>query len=318
MNKNIFLRNLLIFFMIFFIICIILFFTMFYNDNQNEKLSSKTEKEIEYLEEKIIGIMNSLNNISFSNSRLVEERTENRNQNSESNQNTEQSNGGSSKSQESSTSTQSSSQSNSSGSNNQQSNTKVDTKFEIVNDSILLKEDENIDWEHIKSSVESIHSTWATLTVDLHSLNVKSEDILNFGSVLDQVTISANNEDKTATLNNLASLYAFFPNYITQISNDNEKINIDLVKTCILNSYALLEQNKWDEMKAQITTSINYFSSVLNSVNENNQNQSKITKIYVMLNELNNSIDLKDKDLYMIKYKNVMDELVNFNYTNKA
>lgn len=33
-----------------------------------------------------------------------------------------------------------------------------------------------------------------------------------------------------------------------------------------------------------------------------NKNQNKLSKIYV-LNELNNSIDVKDKDLYMIKYK---------------
>ena len=65
-------------------------------------------------------------------------------------------------------------------------------------------------------------------------------------------------------------------------------------------------------MKLQVTNGINYFTNILNSVNDEKQNQNKLSKTYVLLNELNNSIDLKDKDLYMIKYRNVMEELVNF------
>lgn len=292
------------------IICVI--FIISKNNSKDTSLQAKTEEEIEHLEEKIVAMMNNINKITLSNSVLVEEKT---NENSQTSGNTNQTNdnsqaGGKGGSSQGSDSSSSSGSSNSD--NDKENSNKGNAKYEIVNDSILANKNQTIDWEYIKSSAETIHSLWATLTIDLHSLNVNNQDILNFSSVLDQVTLSAKQEDKTATLNNLASLYAFFPIYIKQISDDSKKINIDYTKACVLNSYALVEQNKWDEMKLQVTNGINYFTNILNSVNNEKQNQNKLSKTYVLLNELNNSIDLKDKDLYMIKYRNVMEELINF------
>ena len=307
-------KQIIIFIIIFlFIIVLSLLFWKNSYSRENNILVLKTEKEIEHLQEKIIGMMNSLNNITLSNSILVEEKTEQSNQNEQGSQNNQQSNNGNSnqegKSGENKQSNNSSNTSNSK--NNEQTSSQNSTKYEIKNDSILIKEQQPIDWDYIKSSVESIHSTWATLTIDLHSLNVNSQDILNFSNTLDQITISAKQEDKIATLNNLASLYAFFPVYMNQISDNNEKINIEYMKTSVLNSYAFLDQDKWEDMKNQLTNAINYFTNVLNTVNEDKSNQTNMSKIYVLLNELNNSVNLKDKDLYMIKYRNLMEELVN-------
>ena len=295
------------------LICIVacVVFIISKNNSKDTSLQTKTEEEIEHLEEKIVEMMNSINKISLSNSVLVEEKTSQNSQTSgntnQSNDNSQEGEGGSSQSSDSNSSSASSD-----SDSDKENTTKENAKYEIVNDSILANKNQTIDWEYIKSSAETIHSSWATLTIDLHSLNVNNQDILNFSSVLDQVTLSAKQEDKTSTLNNLASLYAFFPIYIKQISNDSEKINIDYTRACVLNSYALVEQNKWDEMKVQVTNGINYFTNILNSVNDEKQNQNKLSKTYVLLNELNNSIDLKDKDLYMIKYKNVMEELLTF------
>lgn len=296
------------------LICVVIctFFIIRKNNTKDTSLQAKTEEEIEYLEEKIVAMMNNLNKITLSNSVLVEEKTS---KNTQASENEQQSNDNSQKSEEGASSQSSDSDSSSGSSsseNNKENNTQENVKYELVNSSILINKAQTIDWEYIKSNIETIHSSWATLTIDLHSLNVNNQDILNFSSVLDQVTLSAKQEDKIAMLNNLASLYAFFPIYIKQISNDSGKINIEYTKACILNSYALAEQNKWDEMKLQVTNGINYFTNILNGVNEEKQNQNKLSKTYVLLNELNNSIDLKDKDLYMIKYRNVMEELLNF------
>ncbi len=302
MKKQVFVNFILLFFILFSFL-----FILTGCSSKEENLTAKTEGEIKYLEEKIIAMMNGLNQINFSNSALVEEKTENKNDDTSSQGKNEEESSGSSKQGGNS----SSSESSNSSENTQESSSKETTKYEIKNDAILTKNTDTIDWEYIKNNTESIHSSWATLTIDLHSLNVNNQDILNFSDVLDQVTIDAKKEDKVATLNNLASLYAFLPNYRKQISDNNEEINIDYTKACVLNTYALLEQDKWDEMKTQAANAIQYFANIMNSVEVNNQNQNKISKVYVLLNELNNSIDLKDKDLYKIKYKNAMEELVN-------
>lgn len=224
--------------------------------------------------------------------------------------------GQSSSSKESSNSSSSSGSSNSSESAGNEksqnaSNSKENTKFELKSGGVLMGQNQQIDWDSIKSNTELLYATWPTVILDLHELNVNNEDILNFSNVLDQVTLSVKQEDKATTLNNLASLYAFFPTYRSQISQDHQSIDIDYVKACILNSYALIEQDKWEEMKEQLVTAMNYFSNIMNRIEGNGENQNRISKIYVLLNELNNSVEKKEKDVYYIKYRNLMEELIN-------
>lgn len=307
------------FILLFSILLIAIFFVFLFKMNhrsEDNKLESKAEQEIRQLEDKIIAMMNNLNKISFSNFVLVEENVESSDSNSQEENKGQESSGSGQESSTQSSSNSSNGSSSSGDSSNSQSkdtsNKKENTKFELKNGGILSSTGQEVDWDSIKSNAEILYSTWSTAVVDLHELNVKNEDILNFSTVLDQVTLSAKKEDKTATLNNLASLYAFLPNYRSQISEDDKSIYIDYTRACVLNSYALVEQNKWDEMKVQIVNAIEYFSNIMNRVEENNaQSQSRISKIYILLNELNKSVETKDKDLYYIKYRNVMEELVN-------
>ena len=168
-----------------------------------------------------------------------------------------------------------------------------------------------IDWDYIKSNTEMIYTIWPTVVADLNALDVNNEDILNFSSVLDKVTLSVKAEDKVTTLNNLVSLYAFLPKYREQFSDDSQAINLDYCKNSIINSYALVEQNNWQEVKKQIENAINYYINIMDGVSTNIQNQNRVSKAYILLNELNSCVNMQDKELYYLKYRNVMEELMN-------
>lgn len=319
-------KHIIVNIILFLFVCGLVIFIVFVNRKPKEKsLVSKAEQEITQLEDKMIAMMNNMNKISFSNFVLVEEKTQsNEEQDSQSSSGSEGKQKGSSEEQngssqggDSSSDFSGSSKSASSSKNENTSNTKENTQFEMKNKGTLMGQSQEVDWNDTKSDTEMLYATWPTILLDLHELNVKNEDILNFSTILDQVTLSVKQEDKTATLNNMASLYAFLPNYRSQISEDNQSINIDFVKACILNSYALVEQEKWDEMKIQLVNAMNYFSNIMNRVEGKEQKQNQISKIYVLLNELNNSIDKKEKDLYYIKYRNLMEELLNFKNEEK-
>lgn len=83
-----------------------------------------------------------------------------------------------------------------------------------------------------------------------------------------------------------------------------------MTKTNILNAYALIEQEKWDEIKNQISQAENNYNKVLNDIN-NNKNQYNINKVYILLKEFQNSIDIKDKDVLYLRYKNLIQEIIN-------
>lgn len=310
MNKKIFL-------IIFSIVIVIIFVayivtsTNNYIKSNSKKIDEKTEEEIKQLEEKLVGMINSLNNISFTNTVLK--------QTSEKSSSTNSNNNSSNNSSDSSSNDSNSGQnSQSSGNSDNDSNsisskTEEQVKYEIQKNDILLIDLSNIDWEYIKANTESIYNLWANLIIDLHELNVNNQDILNFSNTLDQVTLSVKQENKYASVTNLVSLYSYLPTYVNQFSNNENEKNLFLTKNCVLNTYALIEQQNWDEMKKQTASAIEYFSNIMNNIENNErQNKNKITKIYVLLNELYSSIDLKDKELYYIKYRNVMEELINF------
>ena len=52
---------------------------------------------------------------------------------------------------------------------------------------------------------------------------------------------------------------------------------------------------------------------------ESNQDGSKynINKAYIMINELKNSVNLKDNEVFLIKYKNLLEELENVWYNHQ-
>lgn len=310
MNKKIFL--------IIFSIAIVIIFVAYivtstnnYIKSNSKKVDEKTEEEIKQLEEKLVGMINSLNNISFTNTVLKQTSEKSSSTNSDNNSSN---NSSDSSSNDSNNGQNSQSLGNSDNdSNSISSKTEEQVKYEIQKNDILLIDLSNIDWEYIKANTESIYNLWANLIIDLHELNVNNQDILNFSNTLDQVTLSVKQENKYSSVTNLVSLYSYLPTYVNQFSNNENEKNLFLTKNCVLNTYALIEQQNWDEMKKQTASAIEYFSNIMNNIENNErQNKNKITKIYVLLNELYSSIDLKDKELYYIKYRNVMEELINF------
>lgn len=310
MNKKIFL-------IIFSIAIVIIFVTYIVTSTNNyiksnsKKIDEKTEEEIKQLEEKLVGMINSLNNISFTNT-VLKQTSEKSSSTNSNNNSFNNSSDNSSKDSNNEQNSQSSGSSNN-DSDSISSKTEEQVKYEIQKNDILLIDLSNIDWEYIKANTESIYNLWANLIIDLHELNVNNQDILNFSNTLDQVTLSVKQENKYASITNLVSLYSYLPIYVNEFLDDENDKNIFLTKNCVLNTYALIEQQNWDEMKKQTASAIENFSNIMNNIENNErQNKNKITKIYVLLNELYSSIDLKDKELYYIKYRNVMEELINF------
>lgn len=296
MNKKNFLILLSVILIIIFIAYIINSISNYSKNTKN--LEEKTEEEIKQFEEKIVSMLNSLNNISFTNT-VLEQTTE-----KNSNTNSDNASSNNSKNEQNNESSENSSNS---------SKKEEQIQYEIQKNDILLIDLSNINWEYIKSNVENMYDLWANLILGLHELNVNNQDILNFSNTLDQVTLSVKQENKLASITNLVSLYSYLTKYINQISKNEITKNLFLSKNYILNTYALIEQQNWDEMKVQTANAIEYYSNIMNNIeNAEKQNINKTTKIYVLLNELYSTIDLKDKELYYIKYRNTMEELINY------
>ncbi len=282
-------------------ICIAVF-----SNSKKDNTTKKIEEEISYLEMKLIGMLNALNNIPMSSSVMLEQSSVKSNQNNEQGGNTQDSLGGSS---EKSSSDNKSSDSSTGKSNNQNKESESYNKYSIENENILIETNDKIDWNYMKNTAEKLYTSWTSIMIDLHSINIKNEDVLDFSDNLNTLILNIENENKLLTLNNLAVLYAYIPVYMSQYSENKDRINIAYVKSYIINSYILTEEDKWDEMQTQIDNAQQYFGTVMNSINKDKM-QNSVNKTYILLNEMKNVISLKDKKLYFIKYKNLMENIM--------
>ena len=254
--------------------------------NDEEKINSKLDSEMEYLNTSLISIANGLNNIVIQEYEITE--SSNNNTSSDSSNNTSK-NDNSSKE----------------NSSNESNNETSKISFSMTQNTINTDE---IDWKNLESEISNLYKSWSEIIIDLNKVNGNNENILKFSNDLDETTKYIKAQDKVNSLSMVAKLYSYLPKFMELYEKDGRKIAFMQTKTNIIRAYSIIEQEKWEEIKKEISSSINSFNTILNDVN-NNKNQYNINKTYVLLNEFNNSIDTNDKEILYIKYRNLIQEI---------
>ena len=64
---------------------------------------------------------------------------------------------------------------------------------QMAPNTILNPTQTEVDWTIIKTDIENLHETWNTVVVDLYKMNINNDDILTFGSTLDNTTVYIKN-----------------------------------------------------------------------------------------------------------------------------
>ena len=181
--------------------------------------------------------------------------------------------------------------------------------FELKSANLLTNEEE-INWDSIKSEVENIYSDLPSITMDFYQINtINQEDILNFNKEYDNLTVVIQEENKENTLAQLSKVYDYLPKFLKSSSQEELYTTIIETKANIFKGYAKLDSQKWNEISNDVKTAIENYSKLLTNTNIPTTKQSNISKGYVMINELQNAVDVQDKSVFLIKYKNLLEEL---------
>lgn len=270
---------------------------------EKKDLKEKVNEELNYLDTHIISILNNLNNISLENYKITSEIVEVEERSKES------STGNTGGSQETATGqTGEESSGSSQSSKNSQKNNNIDTT-KMEENAILDSNMDDIDWKSIKYEIETINKSWTVILLDLYSLNVSNDDIVSFSEILDNSIISIKNENKIDSLNNIAKLYSYIPIYEKAISAENSMQNIKQTKSFLINAYSFAEQDNWNEIQKNMNECEKTFKNVVNDIEFAKRNEYKINKTYVLIKEMQNSLYLQDKDIFYIKYKNLLESI---------
>lgn len=265
---------------IFFIALVIISFSGCSKEKTDEEqLRDKNISEIDYLDNYIMLLINSINNIDLKQYDAKIEKTENLNEILQENEET----------------------------------SSEDTGNNVVQYSMVpntvLNADKTINWENLKLEIENLNNTWPSIIVDLYKANVDNNKLTEFSDLINTCIGNIKNENRTETLNSLAKLYEYIPVFLEKIVTDNQQVELAKTKVEVIKAYVNIDLENWDGLKGNLDSAISNFEPIVNNTNEA-EKEYNIRKAYVLLQEFKNAVDTKDKDLLFMKYKNLMEELI--------
>ena len=284
-------------------IIIILGFIIYSNANKNNENNQqeKVLSEIKYIESKLVQLFNEMNKIESRNyTTSIGEISKD----SSSSQNSIESNSGGSEG-----GTSSGEESDSTNNSNSSLNSDQDNKkFELQLSGVLTNK-EDINWDYIKGEIENIYTSLATITIDFYQIGTTQENVIKFNQQLDKLSIAIKEENKELVLGELSNLYTNLSN-ITQNINGNELYKkVIKIKDNIFKAYSKLDTGNWEEIANDISNAITLYSELLTNTTENIEKQYEINKGYILINEMQNAVNLQDVSIFLIKYKNLLEEL---------
>lgn len=276
MLKNI-IKTLSIIFLI--VLVIISFSGCSKEKTDEEQLRDKNISEIDYLDNYIMLLINSINNIDLKQYDAKIEKTENLNEILQENEET----------------------------------SSEDTGNNVVQYSMVpnmvLNADKTINWENLKIEIENLNNTWPSIIVDLYKADVDNNKLTEFSDLINTCIGNIKNENRTETLNCLAKLYEYIPVFLEKIVTDDQQVALAKTKVEVIKAYVNIDFENWDGLKTNLDSSISNFEPIVNNTNEA-EKEYNIRKAYVLLQEFKNAVDTNDKDLLFMKYKNLMEELI--------
>ena len=294
------------------LVIVVLSFTVYATVSKDTDKIEKEKRiaEFEYLESELVDVFNELNNIQMSNydvsvnnitsqTKKEDEGKSNSNSDSEKNQQ-----GG----QQSGASSSNSQNENQSSNKSNNSETKQQKEYSLKRNAILTNNEE-INWDDIKNKIEIVYSSIPTITLDLYKYNINQDDILNFNKEFDNLTVVIKQNNKQDSLIQLSKLYDFMPKFAQSIYDDDLRKTIIETKSNILKAYSKLDTDNWNDISNDIKQASNSYSKLLTNPNIDQSKQYDISKIYVMINELQNAVQVQDKQIFLIKYKNIIEEM---------
>lgn len=244
-----------------------------------EQLRDKNISEIDYLDNYIMLMLNSINDIDLKQYDAKIEKTENLNEILQESEET----------------------------------SSEDTGNNVVQYSMvpntILNADKTINWENLKLEIENLNNTWPSIIVDLYKANVDNKKLTEFSDLINTCIGNIKNENRTETLNSLAKLYEYIPVFLEKIVSDNQQVELAKTKVEVIKVYVNIDFANWEELKTSLDRAISNFEPIVNNTNEA-EKEYNIRKAYVLLQEFKNAVDTNDKDLLFMKYKNLMEELI--------
>ena len=184
-------------------------------------------------------------------------------------------------------------------------------KTYMLDETGVLIGNSDIDWKNVKYEVENMYVSLPTITLDLYQTDAQDQDILDFNSEFDNLTKVVKEENKSLMLQQLVKLYEILVKITDKCYDSIQEQVYSRTKLNIYKAYSKLDSNNWNDIYNDTKMAVDEFSKLMTDSSISNNKQYSINKIYVMLSELQKASEKQDTQIFLIKYKNTLEELNN-------
>ena len=184
--------------------------------------------------------------------------------------------------------------------------------IEMINslNNIKLESNFEINWNELQNYQNNLYIYWNSAILDLSSLDIDNQSLINFGKDLDKLSVSIKDNNKNTTLIFLIKLYSNIIIYSNAL-NYNNYSDILITKYNLLLSYKNAETDNWTLVHENILEASKKMYIIVNWSKINKYEQYNINQAYISIKEMENLISIKDINLYYMKYLTALNRLQN-------
>lgn len=170
-------------------------------------------------------------------------------------------------------------------------------------------EDDTINWENVNKDTQKIGKVLDTLMLDFGEAQISNDDLNKFRTEINNLLIASSGEDEQAMLTSASNLYSLLPDYYGKFSNDNNKKDIMTLKSLVLKSYINSNFLDWQEAKNNAQSAESKYKEMSDNLEYMKEYSYSLNKIYILVEEFKNAVDLEQVDLAKIKYINFIEKI---------
>lgn len=169
--------------------------------------------------------------------------------------------------------------------------------------------DNNLNWDDISKDCDKINSSMDTIVLDLSETKLNNDEIVAFSNEINNLNIAISNKDEAAFIQSCNYLYSLIPGYFEKISDNKNKADLMKLKSMIVSSFVQSNSSDWEGAKTSIGLAETKYKEMMDNIDYMQEYSYNLNKVYILIEELKNAINLEEKDLSRIKYINFIEKV---------
>lgn len=169
--------------------------------------------------------------------------------------------------------------------------------------------DNTLNWDDIYKDSQKISNTIDVIVLDLSEAKLNNDEIVALSSQIDNLDIAISNKDESAFIQSCSYLYSLLPTYLEKVSDDKNRVELMNIKSMVISCFVQTNFLDWQGAKTSIGVIESKYKDMMNNIDYIQEYSYNLNKVYILIEEFKNAINLEEKELSRIKYINFIEKV---------